>query len=133
MKGFFSVPQVVDLVTVRIKKGYIMAKYFRLFLPILLVAASTSANAMTYYLVKEWTRNGDQMCQYEDGTVLNNGARICPQSRKSAANNPPRESEPIVKRYLEAEWNQNGDQMCRYDDGTVLNMGIRLCPLSLAR
>jgi hypothetical protein len=110
-----------------------MAKCSRLIVAILLVSAATSANAMTYYLVKEWTRNGDQMCQYEDGTVLNVGVRICPQSRKSEPSNSPRESAPVLKRYLEAEWSQNGDQMCRYDDGTVLNMGIRVCPLSLTR
>ena len=110
-----------------------MGKYFQLVLAILLVSASASANAMTSYLVKEWTRNGDQMCQYDDGTVLNVGARICPQSRNSEPSNSPRESAPVLKRYLEAEWSQNGDQMCRYDDGTVLNMGIRVCPLSLTR
>jgi hypothetical protein len=110
-----------------------MGNYSRLILAAFLFLTSSYANSMTYYLVKEWTRNGDQMCQYDDGTVLNVGAKFCPQSRKSGASNDPRQSASVLKKYLEAEWSQNGDQMCRYDDGTVLNMGIRLCPTSIAR
>ena len=37
----------------------------------MLAIASTSAHAMTYYLVSEW---------WENGTVLNMGAKICPLS-----------------------------------------------------
>lgn len=30
------------------------------------------------YLTDQWYRNGDQMCQYDNGTVLNVGYKICP-------------------------------------------------------
>ncbi len=46
----------------------------------LLAVASTSAHAMTYYLVSQWWENGNQMCKYENGTVLNMGAKVCPLS-----------------------------------------------------
>ncbi|MEN9936016.1 MAG: hypothetical protein RLZZ387_2595 [Chloroflexota bacterium] len=44
------------------------------------VLAATPAHAMTYYLVAQWYQNGDHMCQYGNGTVLNVGYRICPLS-----------------------------------------------------
>jgi hypothetical protein len=56
----------------------------------LIIAASmaltaTSAAAqyqMTHYLVAQWYENGNQMCRYDNGTVLNMGYRICPLSIK---------------------------------------------------
>jgi hypothetical protein len=42
--------------------------------------ASVSAHAMTYFLVSQWWENGNQMCKYGNGTVLNMGVKVCPQS-----------------------------------------------------
>lgn len=47
-----------------------------------LLFVSANAHAMTYYLVKSWYSNGDQMCQYGNGTVLNMGVKLCPLSIK---------------------------------------------------
>ena len=44
------------------------------------VLAATPAHAMTHFLVSQWFHNGNQMCEYSNGTVLNVGARICPLS-----------------------------------------------------
>lgn len=53
----------------------------RLIIGCLLVAASVQpAWAMKHYLVAQWLENGNQMCKYDNGTVLNVGARICPLS-----------------------------------------------------
>lgn len=41
----------------------------------------SSASSMMSFLEKEWiSKNGDQMCKYENGTVLNVGSSICPLS-----------------------------------------------------
>jgi hypothetical protein len=37
---------------------------------------------MTYYLTAQWYENGQQMCRYGNGTVLNMGYRLCPLSIK---------------------------------------------------
>jgi hypothetical protein len=37
---------------------------------------------MTHYLVAQWFENGNQMCRYDNGTVLNMGHRLCPLSIK---------------------------------------------------
>ena len=34
------------------------------------------------FLVEQWWDNGRQMCRYDNGTVLNVGARTCPLSIK---------------------------------------------------
>jgi len=50
-----------------------------------LAFTATSAAAqyqMTYYLVAQWYENGNQMCRYGNGTVLNMGYRTCPLSIK---------------------------------------------------
>jgi Spy/CpxP family protein refolding chaperone len=50
-----------------------------------LALSATSAAAqyqMTYYLVAQWYENGNQMCRYGNGTVLNMGYRTCPLSIK---------------------------------------------------
>ena len=50
-----------------------------------MVLAATPAAAqyrMTYYLVAQWYENGQQMCRYGNGTVLNVGYRVCPLSIK---------------------------------------------------
>lgn len=44
------------------------------------VLSAAPAYAMTYYLVDQWYKNGSHFCQYNDGTVLNVGYRICPLS-----------------------------------------------------
>ena len=36
--------------------------------------------SMTCFLEDEWIRDGDQMCEYDNGTVLNVGIRLCPLS-----------------------------------------------------
>ena len=46
----------------------------------LVLTASIPAYAMTYYLVTQWFENGNNMCKYGNGTVLNVGARVCPLS-----------------------------------------------------
>lgn len=46
----------------------------------LLVVFSANAYAMTYFLTKSWWSNGNQMCQYGNGTVLNMGISLCPLS-----------------------------------------------------
>jgi hypothetical protein len=42
------------------------------------VLAATPAYAMSHFLIAQWLQNGNNMCQYSNGTVLNVGARICP-------------------------------------------------------
>lgn len=52
---------------------------------LLLVAALTacgSAHAWTAYLMSQWTKGGDTFCRYDNGTVLNVGARLCPLTIK---------------------------------------------------
>lgn len=53
----------------------------RLLLAVLLVAAP--AHAATYFLVDEWFKGGDQFCRYSNGTVLNVGPRVCPETIKA--------------------------------------------------
>lgn len=43
-------------------------------------AATAPAYAFTHYLVAQWYQGGDQMCRYDNGTVLNVGIRLCPLS-----------------------------------------------------
>lgn len=50
----------------------------KLTLLLALALASAVATAATYYLERTWTKNGNTMCQYSDGTVLNVGYRVCP-------------------------------------------------------
>ena len=40
--------------------------------------AAAAQYQMTYYLVAQWFENGNQMCRYDNGTVLNVGYRVCP-------------------------------------------------------
>ena len=52
-------------------------------LMVVLVLASGVAHAqMLAFLVKQWSKNGQQFCQYDNGTVLNVGAGICPLNIK---------------------------------------------------
>lgn len=51
----------------------------RLLLIGLLTWAGT-AHAMTYFLVSQWHSNGNQMCKYSNGVVLNQGINLCPLS-----------------------------------------------------
>lgn len=44
------------------------------------ILAASPAYAMTYYLEAQWYENGNHMCRYGNGTVLNVGYRICPLS-----------------------------------------------------
>jgi hypothetical protein len=48
-----------------------------------LATAPLAAFAMTHFLTAQWFENGNQMCKYDNGTVLNVGVRICPLSIKS--------------------------------------------------
>jgi len=42
---------------------------------------SNSAFAIVSFLTRQWiNQNGDQMCDYDNGSVLNVGSRICPLS-----------------------------------------------------
>ena len=52
----------------------------RTLLIISLLLLSLNSFALTYFLTDQWTRNGDNMCEYGNGTVLNVGYRICPLS-----------------------------------------------------
>lgn len=45
-----------------------------------LVLISSAQAQMLSFLVSQWFENGNQMCKYDNGTVLNMGARICPLS-----------------------------------------------------
>ncbi len=55
---------------------YIMKYLFLVFL----TAVSFYSFSMTCFLEDEWIRDGDQMCEYDNGTVLNVGIRLCPLS-----------------------------------------------------
>lgn len=44
--------------------------------------APTAAYAMTYFLTSQWFDRGSLFCRYQNGTVLNVGAGICPLSIK---------------------------------------------------
>ena len=46
----------------------------------LTLLVANTAFAMTHFLTNQWYSNGSNMCQYDNGTVLNMGARICPLS-----------------------------------------------------
>lgn len=51
----------------------------RVFVFALLALAAAPASADRYaYLVAEWLQNGDQMCRYDNGVVLNRGMKFCP-------------------------------------------------------
>lgn len=43
------------------------------------VASAAHAQAMSF-LVAQWFEGGNQMCKYDNGTVLNMGAKVCPLS-----------------------------------------------------
>jgi hypothetical protein len=45
----------------------------------LLLALPAQAQLLSF-LVSQWIENGNQMCKYDNGTVLNVGARVCPLS-----------------------------------------------------
>lgn len=45
----------------------------------MLVFAS-SAFAITHFLVGQWYEGGNHFCKYDNGTVLNVGASLCPLS-----------------------------------------------------
>lgn len=38
-----------------------------------LLLVSSQSYAMTFFLVKSWTHNGNTFCQYQNGTVINIG------------------------------------------------------------
>jgi len=50
----------------------------KILIALALAAPTTPAYAATSYLVATWTENGNQFCRYDNGTVLNMGARVCP-------------------------------------------------------
>ena len=51
-----------------------------LIMMVLGLVISSSSFAVTQFLVASWLENGNWMCKYTDGTVLNMGARVCPVS-----------------------------------------------------
>ena len=44
------------------------------------VSLISPAYAMKYFLTKQWFSNGNQKCEYGNGTVLNMGVKVCPLS-----------------------------------------------------
>lgn len=44
---------------------------------VLLSVASTADAQRRRFLVAQWVENGNQMCKYDDGTVLNMRGRMC--------------------------------------------------------
>jgi hypothetical protein len=44
------------------------------------LAYASTASAMTYFLTAQYYENGNNMCKYSDGSVLNMGAKVCPLS-----------------------------------------------------
>ena len=52
-----------------------------LFLVLAVAALSIPAHAQVKsFLVSQWFEKGNQMCKYDNGTVLNMGAKLCPLS-----------------------------------------------------
>lgn len=47
---------------------------------LLALAGASQAQGFRAMLVSQWIDGGNQMCRYDNGTVLNVGARICPLS-----------------------------------------------------
>jgi len=47
-----------------------------------LTATPVTAQYMTHYLTAQWVENGNRFCRYSNGTVLNVGYQICPQTIK---------------------------------------------------
>ena len=43
-------------------------------------ATPALAQGMMYFLTSQWYDRGQHFCQYQNGTVLNVGANICPLS-----------------------------------------------------
>lgn len=90
------------------------------------VLSSFAHAQRTSFLVKQWTQNGNNMCQYDTGSVINNGSYVCPPSRdRSGPSASPR------ARFLVKQWFSNANNMCQYDDGTILNLGPGVCPPSM--
>lgn len=48
---------------------------------LLLVSAAAHAQVLSF-LVREWMRDGSRFCEYDNGTVLNVGVRLCPLNIK---------------------------------------------------
>jgi hypothetical protein len=45
------------------------------------MSAPCAVQAQTVYiLTKQWIQNGQNFCQYSDGTVINVGYRACPST-----------------------------------------------------
>lgn len=57
-----------------------MMRLSRIAIVAAVLTSSTPAVSATHYLVREWFQNGNQMCEYSNGVVLNRGARTCPLS-----------------------------------------------------
>lgn len=52
---------------------------------LLALSALAVANAQTLsFLVKEWTKDGNRFCEYDNGTVLNVGIKLCPLNIKTS-------------------------------------------------
>jgi hypothetical protein len=59
-----------------------MTQFFKILtLAAALFIASAPAQALTWFLTDQWiSSNGNRMCRYGNGTVLNVGFRVCPMS-----------------------------------------------------
>ena len=55
-----------------------MKKVVALMVASLLCAAAWAQ--IQSFLVRQYTQNGNQMCEYDNGTVLNVGYKLCPLS-----------------------------------------------------
>ena len=90
-------------------------------------ASNISNSASTAFLTKSFIQNGNTMCQYDNGSIINIGVGICPLSRSgsNANKNSGRASTFLTKSFI-----QNGNTMCRYDNGSIVNIGVGICPLS---
>ena len=45
-----------------------------------LVCAPIAQAQVKHFLIGQWYEKGSQMCKYDNGTVLNVGASLCPLS-----------------------------------------------------
>ena len=90
-------------------------------LVILLLSTDISAFEFSVLLKNQWLDGAYNMCQYQDGTVLNMKFKPCP--RKKPLSDAQASSVLLKNQWLDGAYN-----MCQYQDGTVLNMKFKPCP-----
>lgn len=64
----------------RVNKGAKMKTSIAVLLALASLAASAQSTGLQSFLVSQWFEKGNQMCKYDNGTVLNVGAKTCPLS-----------------------------------------------------